>query len=94
MVSPRSIHRNKLGFGPICYKWVSMTHMTVPHQSRFLSLQSVHVQESTQAGISPGKRLNMRSECINQLDKWHALMERVAISMEQYREFKMLYLEI
>ncbi len=43
---------------------------------------------STQEGISPGKRLNMRSECINQLDKWHSLMERGAITVKQYQEFQ------
>ena len=49
---------------------------------------SKRVQESTQEGISPGKRLNMRSECISQLDKWHSLMERGAITLEQYKEFQ------
>ena len=43
---------------------------------------------ATEAVISPGKRLNMRSECIDQLDKWHKLMERVAISLEQYKELQ------
>ena len=28
-----------------------------------------------QAVVSPGKRLSMQSECIDQLDKWHKLME-------------------
>lgn len=47
------------------------------------------VLESTEAtSISPGKRLNMRSECIDQLEKWHALMERGAISAEQYKELQ------
>ena len=26
-------------------------------------------------GVSPGKRISLRSECINQLDKWHQLKE-------------------
>ena len=30
----------------------------------------------------------MRSECINQLDKWHSLMERGVITVEQYKEFQ------
>ena len=39
-------------------------------------------------GISPGKRLNMRSECINQLDKWHSLMGKGAITSEQYKDIQ------
>ena len=37
-------------------------------------------------GISPGKRLQYRSQCIDQLDKWHSLMERGAITQDQYSE--------
>ena len=39
-------------------------------------------------GISPGKRINLRSECINKLDKWHQLKERGVISDDQYDEFQ------
>ena len=39
-------------------------------------------------GVSPGKRLNMRSECIDQLDKWARLMERGVISSEEYKEIQ------
>ena len=42
--------------------------------------------------ISPGERLNMQSECIDQLDKWHKLMERGAISPEQYAELQATFL--
>ncbi len=41
-----------------------------------------------QEGLSPAKRLNMRTECIDQLDKWHSLMERGAITAEQYKEYQ------
>ena len=40
------------------------------------------------AGISPGKKIGLRTECIQQLDKWHDLMARGIISEEQYKEFK------
>ena len=40
------------------------------------------------AGISPGKKVNLRFECINQLDKWHDLKVRGVISDEQYQEMK------
>ena len=38
--------------------------------------------------VSPGKRLNMRSECIDQLDKWYRLVEKGAITSAQYTEIK------
>jgi hypothetical protein len=38
--------------------------------------------------MSPGKRINMRSKCIDQLEKWHRLMESGAISAEQYQELQ------
>ena len=39
-------------------------------------------------GVSPGKKVTLRSECIQQLDKWHDLLVRGVISEEQYKEFK------
>ena len=39
-------------------------------------------------GISPGKKLNMRSELITQLEKWHALLESSVISQSEYDELK------
>ena len=40
------------------------------------------------AGISPGKKVNMRTELINQLQKWYQLLETGAISQAQYAELK------
>ena len=42
----------------------------------------------TTQGMSPAKRITLRSECIDQLEKWHKLMERGAISMEQYKDIQ------
>lgn len=39
-------------------------------------------------GISPSKRINLRSECIDQLDKWHDLFQRGVISQQQYDELQ------
>ena len=39
-------------------------------------------------GISPAKRITLRSECIDQLDKWHKLMEKGAISTDQYNDLQ------
>ena len=37
---------------------------------------------------SPMKRLNMRTQCIEQLSKWHVLLESGAITQVQYEELK------
>ena len=36
---------------------------------------------------SPGKRIRYRSECMDQLTKWHLLMEEGIITSEQYQGF-------
>ena len=36
----------------------------------------------------PSKRVNLRGECIDQLDKWHSLLEKGAISQSQYDEMQ------
>jgi len=37
---------------------------------------------------SPGKKIKIRSECIDQLQKWHELLNCGAITKEQYDEFQ------
>lgn len=44
--------------------------------------------DSTNAGVSPGKKVTLRSQCIQQLDKWHDLLVQGVITDEQYQEFK------
>ena len=39
---------------------------------------------STSASISPGKRVNLRSECMDQLDKSLTLLQKGCITQEQY----------
>ena len=39
---------------------------------------------STSATISPGKRVNLRSECMDQLDKSLSLLQKGCITQEQY----------
>ena len=48
------------------------------------SVSSTAVPTSSSVAVSPGKRVSLRSECINQLDKWHSLLEKGIISQEQY----------
>ena len=36
--------------------------------------------------LSPQRRINIRSECIQQLNQWHQLMEKGAISSEECKQ--------
>ena len=56
------------------------------HRNKASSSSSVATSLATDASmaVSPGKRVSLRSECINQLDKWHSLLEKGVISQEQY----------
>ena len=38
--------------------------------------------------VSPGKRINMRGQCVDQLLKFHQLFEKGVITKEQYEEFQ------
>ena len=41
---------------------------------------------ATGVSVSPGKRISLHSQCIEQIDKWHQLYEKGVISEEQYKE--------
>ena len=43
--------------------------------------------------VSPGRRIDLRSQCIEQLDKWHALLDKGAITHEQYKDLQSTILE-
>ena len=49
------------------------------------SHKSAHTSTST---LSPGKRINMRGQCVDQLLKFHELFEKGVIPKEQYEEFQ------
>ena len=49
---------------------------------------SSNVSASSSLTASPGKRVSLRSECINQLDKWHSLLEKGIVSQEQYDQMQ------
>ena len=38
--------------------------------------------------ISPGKRIHLRTQCMEQLEKWYCLLEKGIISEEQYTELQ------
>lgn len=64
--------------------WAHMLQMRkhdsyeVPPKKPFFKKSRVNADDGKIDGLSPGKRIRCRSECINQLDKWHSLMERGA----------------
>ena len=39
---------------------------------------------SIAVSLSPGKRVSLRTECIDQLSKWHQLLEKGGINKQQY----------
>ena len=41
----------------------------------------------TATAVSPSKRINLRGQCVDQLLKWHQLLEKGAITKAQYDEF-------
>ena len=60
-----------------------------PKKPFFKSNSKAHkLDDKSSDGLSPGKRIQYRSECINQLDKWHGLMERGAITEEEFKEMQ------
>ena len=48
---------------------------------------------SSSVAVSPGKRVSLRSECINQLDKWHSLLEKGIISRVEYDQMQKNHFE-
>ena len=55
--------------------------------------QNKKVKTPAFAAVSPGKRINLRGQCVDQLQKWHDLLESGAINKDQYDEFKSTVLE-
>ena len=46
------------------------------------------ISSSTGAVVSPSKRISLRGQCVEQLQKWHVLLESGGIDKVQYDEFK------
>ena len=42
----------------------------------------------TPSGLSPSKRVTLRTECMKQLELWHSLLEKGGITKEQYDELQ------
>ena len=41
---------------------------------------------SASGAISPGKCINLRSQCMDQIEKWHELFTKGIISEDQHKE--------
>ena len=52
------------------------------------SLKLKKSQANNFAAQSPQKRIMYRTECLNQLDKWHGLLEKGVISKAQFDELQ------
>ena len=76
------------------------TSLEEPHSGRFFKTQKSTKQEATPetsvtteckasiASLSPVERLTLHTQCIEQLERWHGLMEKGAISQEQYTDIQ------
>ena len=58
---------------------------TPPESSDVISSAS---QSASSVGVSPGRRVGLRTECIDQLKKWHALLVDGAITKAQYDDLQ------
>ena len=45
------------------------------------------INKKEPSAVSPGKRICLRGQCVDQLLKWHELLEKGAITQSQYNEF-------
>ena len=59
-----------------------------PASSSHSSAASTSASAASTPSTSPGRRVSIRSECIDQLKKWHALLDCRAITKEQYDEIQ------
>ena len=50
-------------------------------------------QNSSRPGMSPTKRVTLRTECMKQLELWHSLLEKGGISKETYDDMQRTILE-
>lgn len=73
--------------------WAHMIHMgkhtsyeSPPDLPYFGKHKQQNVLSETPAvvALSPGKRIHYRTECMDQLSKWHSLLEKGVVSEEQY----------
>ena len=59
-----------------------------PNKPFFRQRKRKSVEFHSPTGLSPSKQVHLRTELIEQLSKWHALLESGAITQEQYQDMK------
>ena len=67
--------------------------LDVPPNLPFWRRAADKVKDKETVTLSPGKRVTMRGQCVDQLSKWHDLLEKGAITDDQYTELKFTILE-
>ena len=55
-----------------------------PPDKPFFRGQSAKNKKLGCSSTSPGKKINLRSQCIDQLQKWHQLLESGIVSKDEY----------
>jgi len=64
-----------------------------PPNKPFFRSKSLKSGSSSSGTQSPGKKIVLRSQCIDQLQKWHTLLESGAITREQYDDLQVTILD-
>ena len=67
--------------------------LDVPLNLPFWRNAANKVKDKQAVPLSPGKRVTIRGQCVDQLSKWHDLLEKGAITDEQYTELKSTILD-
>ena len=78
--------------------WAHMIHMgkhsshelppDLPYFRGTKKASDEHKAMTDLPSMSPGKRISLRTECMDQLKKWHSLLEMGAITASEYDEFQ------
>lgn len=61
-------------------------HESLEHAPDLPFWRGYRKKSTETVSVSPGKRINLRGQCVDQLLKWHQLLEKGAITKEQYDE--------
>ena len=56
--------------------------------SKEAGTQPVQLSSPQPVALSPGKRITLRSECIDQLGKWYSLLEKGVITQSKYEQLQ------
>lgn len=57
---------------------------SLPPDMPYFKKGNTRAASDSTTGVSPCKRVTMRTACIEQMDKWHSLLEKGGITQQQY----------